>query len=409
MRLKAAQQEVSRSQTRFRVVAAGRRWGKSWLSINEMAKFARIPDQRVLYVAPTYRQAKNVIWNDLKSILIGINWVAKINESELTITLVNGSTISVRSTDNKDALRGGKYDLIVLDECAFIDPDAWFSVLRPTLSDRQGHALFITSPKGRNWIYDLWLKASSEEDWEAFQFTSLSGENILEEEIEAARRDLDSKTFSQEYEAQFVTYEGVIYYNLKDENIVEIPKPEGNFPIHFFLDFNVSPICGVYAFQHEGGVHVFDECELYSSNTFEIVQETNRRYPNRKIFAYPDASGAQRRTSANGITDHIILSNAGYTLKVGSINPAVADRLAAVNSALLSSDGTIKLTISPKCVKLINCLRKQVYKPGTHVPEKTGFDHFPDALGYGINKLYPIRKDIAGGAYAPVRRSTGHH
>jgi len=409
MKLKSAQKTVSQSKARFRVIAAGRRWGKSWLSINEMAKFARFPDQRILYVAPTYRQAKTVIWDDLKNSLSDINWVAKINESELMITLVNGSTITVRSTDNKDSLRGGKYDFIVLDECAFIDPDAWFSVLRPTLSDRQGHAMFITSPKGRNWIYDLWVQAKYQDDWEQFQFTSLSGGNIPSTEIEAARRDLDTKTFEQEYEAQFVTYSGIIYYNFTDDNVKVMPMETHSLPLHIGIDFNLDPQAAVIGFQHANGLHIFDEIEIYGSNTNELVMEINRRYPNRKIFVYPDASGAQRRTSANGVTDHLILQNAGYKLQVGSINPAVQDRISAVNSAFLSSTGIIKLTIDPKCVRLIKCVQSQSYKEGTRIPDKAhGTDHMNDAIGYVINKMFPIRRDYGDNSHSgPIRRNTG--
>jgi len=152
MRLSKPQQEISDSNARFKIAACGRRFGKSFLSINEMAKFARVPNRRVLYLAPTYRQAKTVIWDELKSQLYAVNWIKKVNESDLTIRLVNNSTIVIRSSDNKDALRGAKYDYIVLDECAFMDADVWYSVLRPTLSDTGGHALFITSPLGRNWV-----------------------------------------------------------------------------------------------------------------------------------------------------------------------------------------------------------------------------------------------------------------
>jgi hypothetical protein len=172
------------------------------------------------------------------------------------------------------------------------------------------------------------------------------------------------------------------------------------------IDFNVDPGCAVFAFRHPGGIHVFDELEIWGTNTHEMVAEINRRYPHLRKVGYPDAAGAQRRTSANGVTDHIILQNGGLELRVGSINPAVEDRISSVNSALRSADGTVKLTISPKCVKLIQCLQKQTYKPGTRIPLKAGLDHFPDALGYLINNLMPIRT-VSAGAAEPVRRKTG--
>ena len=145
MQLSKPQTEISQDSNRFRVVAAGRRFGKSFLSINEMAKFARYPNQRVLYIANTYRQAKQVIWDELKTQLYAVNWIDKVNESDLQIQLINGSRIFVRSAENKEALRGTKYDFIVMDECADINSETWFTVLRPTLSDTGGHAMFIGS------------------------------------------------------------------------------------------------------------------------------------------------------------------------------------------------------------------------------------------------------------------------
>ena len=100
MQLSQPQAAISNSEARFRIAACGRRFGKSWLAMNEMAKFARYPNQKILAVAPTYKQCKNIWWNDLKGMLIEKNWVKKINESELTITLVNNSTITLRSSEN---------------------------------------------------------------------------------------------------------------------------------------------------------------------------------------------------------------------------------------------------------------------------------------------------------------------
>ena len=173
-------------------------------------------------------------------------------------------------------------------------------------------------------------------------------------------------------------------------------------------DFNIDPMVSVLGFRHAGGLHIFDEIELYGSNTYEMVAEINRRYPQHRKNVYPDAAGQARKTSAmGGITDHVIMKNAGYKLIVGNTNPAVKDRLAAVNSAFKSYDGTIRLTISPKCKGLIESLQKHTYKEGTKQPDKnSGFDHWGDALGYCVNSMFPIRVETSG-ARAPVRRKTG--
>ena len=398
MQLSAPQSSISSSESRFRIAACGRRFGKSWLAMNEMAKFARYPDQKILAVAPTYKQCKNIWWNDLKGMLLEKNWVKKINESELTITLINSSTITLRSSENYDALRGGKYNFIVLDEFADMNPDAWFQVLRPTLSDMQGHALFIGSPKGRNHFYDLWINAGTLEDWESWQFTTLQGGNVPESEIVAAQRDLDERTFNQEYMSQFVDYEGVIFYAYADAH--NLVKYTGQFddrtPIHCSIDFNTSPItCGVWI-KGQDTLHAIDEIEIYGSNTLELVQEINRRYGTaRQRIAYPDATGSRTNTNSMGQSDHIILSNNGFKLVTGKINPNINDSINAVNAMLTNNLGEHKMFFDPKCKKMRECMLKYVYKEGTRVPHKDNVhDHFADGIRYIAHRLFPINKDI---------------
>ena len=135
MGLTNAQKTVINDETRFRVLISGRRFGKTYLAISELARFARFPNKKVWYVAPTYRQAKSICWSELKQRLDKVNWISKINNSDLSIELVNGSTIALRGADNEQSLRGIGLDFLCMDEFADIHPSAWFEVLRPTLSD----------------------------------------------------------------------------------------------------------------------------------------------------------------------------------------------------------------------------------------------------------------------------------
>jgi len=398
MKLSKPQAQISNSEARFRIAACGRRFGKSWLAMNEMAKFARYPNQKILAVAPTYKQCKNIWWNDLKGMLIEKNWVKKINESELMITLVNGSTITLRSSENYDALRGGKYNFIVLDEFADMNPDAWFQVLRPTLSDMQGHALFIGSPKGRNHFYSLWIEAGVLEDWESFQFTTLEGGNVPESEIEAAQRDLDERTFNQEYMSQFVDYAGVIFYNYNDE--YNLKKYTGEFtdrtPIHVSCDFNNSPLTAGIWVKGKDWLHAIDEIEIYGSNTLELVQEINRRYGTaRQRIAYPDATGSRVNTNSMGLSDHIILQNNGYKLVTGKVNPNVNDSINSVNTLMKNSLGETKFWIDPKCKKMRESYLKYVYKEGTRIPHKDNVhDHHADHTRYICHRLFPVNREL---------------
>ena len=156
MPLTKPQSEVISDNSRFRVLITGRRFGKTYLAINELAKFASKSNQKVWYVAPTYRQAKQICWAELKDKLIEHKWVKNVNNSDLTITLKNNSKITLRGADNEQSLRGVGLNFIVLDEFADIHKEAWYEVLRPTLSDTGGHALFCGSPRGfGNWSYEL--------------------------------------------------------------------------------------------------------------------------------------------------------------------------------------------------------------------------------------------------------------
>ncbi len=406
MKLTAPQQTISDDKSRFRVVAAGRRFGKTFLAINELAKFARFPNQKCLYMATSYRQAKTVIWQDLLDTLYSKNWIKRINQSELMVTLVNGSTITLRSSENKDSLRGGKYNFIALDEFADMDPDTWFSVLRPTLSDTLGHAMFIGSPKGRNHFWDLWAQAGATEDWSSYQFTTIQGGQVAPKEIEDARRDLDERRFQQEYEAQFITYESVIFYGFTEHNVIKKDIPGiNNMPLYIGMDFNISPMSAVIGIKSNDALHIIDEIEIYGSDTFEMVKEIKHRYPDRVYNVMPDATGRAGSTNSV-ISNHVILKNNGFKLFTDLTNPSVADSINAVNALLRNSSGEIRLTIDPQCVRLRECLIKHTYKENTRQPDKnSGFDHLTDSLRYLVFKTFPIKQNVSRGA--PVTRSVG--
>jgi phage terminase large subunit-like protein len=201
------QQEVFQNSTRFKVVAAGRRCGKSRLSaITLLIEGLNCPDgSAVMYVAPTQGQARTIIWDLLHDLGRPIIKASHINNAE--ITLVNGRKILVRGADNPDSLRGVSLTYLVLDECAFIKEDVWQKILRAALSDKKGRALFISTPSGRNWLYDIFQLGQSGEDeeWKSWHFTTQDNETIDPKEIEAAKRTLSSFAFKQEYLSSFDT------------------------------------------------------------------------------------------------------------------------------------------------------------------------------------------------------------
>lgn len=399
MPLSAAQQRVVEAPQRFKVIVAGRRFGKTFLSINRLCYEARMPDRTVWYVAPTYKQAKMIAFKALKRKLTQLRWAKKINETELSFELKNGSTICLKGADNYDSLRGVGLDYLVLDEFADIDSEAWFETLRPTLSDRQGGALFIGTPKGMNWAHDLFA-ASDEfpDEWASFQFTTIEGGNVKPEEIEAARRSLDIRTFRQEYEASFVNFSGRVFYAFeRARNVRAYPdRPKTTFAeLHIGMDFNVDPMSAVVGVKTPMGLHIIDEIKIFGSNTDELVDEIKVRYPKSRIICYPDPAGAARKTSAGGRSDHTILRAAGFQVKAPSSHNSVRDGVNAVNAKLCSSTGITTLYIDPVSKYLIECLEKQTYKEGTSQPDKSsGFDHMNDALRYMVDYLFPVRQPV---------------
>jgi len=397
MALTKPQKKVISDQSRFRVLVTGRRFGKTFLAINELAKFASKPNQRVWYVAPTYRQAKAICWNVLKEKMIYHKWVKNINHSDLTITLKNNSQITLRGSDNEQSLRGVGLNFLCIDEFADVNKEAWFEVLRPTLSDTKGHALFCGSPRGfGNWSYELFKQGETNKEWASFKYTTIEGGNVDEDEVEQAKQDLDIRTFQQEYEATFVNYSGMIYYNFnRQSNIIEKYEKE-TAVLHIGLDFNVDPMSAVVCIILNETIIVVDEIQIYSSNTQEMCEEIRNRYNNKQIVVYPDPSARQRKTSAGGLTDLSILKNANFDVKCKNTAPLIRDRINAVNAKLKNVNGKNSLFIVKSCKNVIKSIERQIYKEGTHVPDKdSGYDHMNDALGYLIEFNFPLRRNFA--------------
>lgn len=404
MPLSKPQETIAHDTHRFICVVAGRRFGKTHLSIRQLCYHAKEPDRNVWYVAPTYKQAKQIVWRKLKHKLQDLKWAKKVNESELTIELKNGSLISLKGADNADSLRGVGLDYLILDEFADIDPEAWYEVLRPTLADKEGGALFIGTPKGiGNWAHDIYnMPTENPEQWASYQYTTIDGGNVKPEEIEAAKRDLDERTFRQEFLATFETYAGRIYYSFERKGNVLTIEPINTDVLHIGIDFNIDPMSAVIAVRLKDTLYVIDEIRMFSSNTQELVDEIKARYPRSKIWAYPDPAARQRKTSAGGATDLTILQNAQFVVKCPTSHTPVRDRINAVNSRLCDSTGIRHLFIAPNCKYTIEGLERQTYKEGTTQPDKeSGYDHQMDALGYMVDYQFPIRKETP--AYVPQR------
>jgi hypothetical protein len=226
--LHPAQLQIFHSKKRFKIVAAGRRFGKSYLSAwLLLIKAIQSESKDVFYIAPTFQQAKDIMWAMLKD--LGRDLIAQAHENTAVLTLINGRKIYLKGSDRPETLRGVGLSYVVLDEYASMKPVVWEQIIRPTLADVKGEALFIGTPAGKNHFFDLYKDALEDDDWETFQFTSNDNPFLPPEEIEASRKTMSSMSFRQEFEASFETFSGGIF---KEEWFKVDDEPEeGNFVI----------------------------------------------------------------------------------------------------------------------------------------------------------------------------------
>jgi len=432
IRLRPAQSTVFQSNQRFRVLVAGRRFGKTFLALVELCQAAWAPGRKVWYVAPTYKQAKRVAWKALKQMTKGY-WASKPNETDLTIELASGGTISLRGADNYDSLRGDGLDFLVLDEYASMSPEAWTEVLRPALSDREGHALFIGTPRGRNHFFELYEAALDQPHWARFQCTTAQGGNVTLKELESATHELDERTYRQEYQASFESLGvGMVYYAFDRRQNIQVLRYNPALPLSWSLDFNVNPICSVLGQVVHGRVHILDELILTNSNTLAACDEFLERTrkwttlelpdvpqhgeaweqivaqltpPILNVYVCGDATGEQRKTSASRTDWEIVKQffgrysdryHAGF--RVPSENPPVKDRINCVNAMLRNHAGEHRLLIDPRCKQLIKDLEQVCWKADPHGNALAEVDksdpmrtHVSDAAGYWIAREFPMR------------------
>lgn len=204
VKLHAKQLEVFNDTHRFKVIAAGRRFGKSRLAAwTLLIEALKSKEKDVFYVAPTFQQAKDIMWGMLKE--LGHEVIASAHENTAVLTLVNNRKIYLKGSDRPDTLRGVGLAYVVLDEYADMKANVWEQILRPALADVQGSAMFIGTPKGRNHFYEIYKlgESNKDEEWTAFHYTSYDNPLIPKKEIDAAKGSMSSFAFRQEFMSSF--------------------------------------------------------------------------------------------------------------------------------------------------------------------------------------------------------------
>jgi hypothetical protein len=411
----AEQRKLTASRARFRVVAAGRRSGKTELLKRQLVLSCLVPPHgnspTFVAAAPTRDQAKRIFWQDLKA-LSPREWVSDISESELTITYRIGSRLMVVGLDRPQRIEGIPVDGIGIDEIAEVKRESWEQSIRPALSTKgrpPGWAWFTGRPKGRGLFYELYSRAGTREGWESFTWTSATV--VDPAEIEQARQDLDPLTFAQEYEAQWVSFDGLAYYPWSPKDHLRRLTYDPARALIIGLDFNVDPGTAVVMQEQfidgETRTCVIGEVHIpKNSNTPAVCRRLVADWGKHAgdVLIYGDPAGGARHTSQTEGTDwdlakQVLRPAFGDRLRwrVGKKAPYVRDRLNAVNSRLKSTAGVVRLLVDPVAapnvvrdfegVTLLAGGSGELDKKGS---EAKGLTHLTDALGYYIAEAFGI-------------------
>ena len=369
-------------------MVAGRRFGKSYLSLMWLLSRKIEPNERRWIITPTYRQGKTTTWKLLRTIFR--DYDAQVNESELLVKLPNGAEIAIKGSEQENNLRGAGIDMVCMEEYSYIKPHVWEEIIYPMLTTTDGDALFIGTPNGYDHLYDAYMLGQGKSiDWKSWQFTTVDGGFVPEKEIEKAKSMMDERAFRTEFLASFETTGNRAAYNF-DRQIHVKQTDQRTGRLAYGIDFNVSAMSAVLIMEFSDSIHYLDEIRLTNSNTEEIAKEMKKLAPN--IPVYPDAAGRARSTTSNR-SDHQILRDHGFHIIAKKANPPVIDRLNALNRMLKDANGKVRMTIDPKCIYLIKDLEQvQRTRDGKIDKSDIKLTHMMDACSYYISYKYPVVK-----------------
>lgn len=270
---------------RWACIVAHRRAGKTVACILDLIDAALRCDKnrpQFAYIAPHYVQAKDVAWNYLKEYTASIPGVS-INESELRVDLPNGARIRLYGADNYDRLRGLYLDGVVLDEYADMDPRAWSEVIRPALSDRQGWAIFIGTPKGRNAFWEIFELAKKDHNWFSLILKASKTQIVPQSELDDAKLMMTPEQYEQEYECSFdAAILGAYYAKQLSEaeaagRIKDVPY-EPSVPVQTAWDLGMSDSMSIFFFQVVGSeIRIIDHYENHTQTLAHYVGVLNEK------------------------------------------------------------------------------------------------------------------------------------
>ena len=439
MKLHPAQSEIFKDlfidkTCRYAVGVCTRGFGKSYLAavaaIQACAELMEmpgdIPNKNVAIIAPTYQQVVDIYFPLLYYQLGLEKYADKASAYSGKITLPNNTELRLWSYESSERMRGTGQYFVVCDEVSSWEhkpglEESWNSIIRPCMTTRwsddqarelgapsPARALIISTPKGYNYLYDMFNFQELDPQWKSYHFTYHDAPHLSNEEIEKVKFTIDPLKFAREYEASFEDSGANVFYNFKRDTHItkDIPGFYDGEDVHVAIDFNVG-IMAATAFAVRGDqMHIIEDF-MGHPDTETLAKRLKAKYAGHTIYAYPDPSGRARKTSAAvGITDFRILEDHQIRTRARRKAPPINDSVQAVNTLLQNAHGTVSMYFRPEAANTIKSMERTVWKeanPDTAQIEKSfGDEHHSDGIRYATEYLFPVQ----GGKKRVVRNTS---
>jgi hypothetical protein len=406
------QLDLVADNTRFIIVAAGRRSGKTERAKRKILKACMNEPGNYFIAAPTYSQVKMIYWDDIKEMGAISAPKKDASESKLIFHFNNGSKLYLIGLDKPKRIEGVLWKGGIIDECAYIKESAWVNSVRPALDTKdkrnpgyKAWCWLIGKPDGRNHFYD-WFKYANQgidKEWKAYHWES---EVVLDKStLEAAQRSMSLKQYNQEYRATFETTSGRIYSEYGKANYTN-ETIKSDEEIHYFCDFNYTPMSHGVAVVRGVDIYCLDEFVLEGAKGYMNVADFCDKYQkheNKVVYLYGDASG--NNGSKHGLDSEYSLMLEEFrkngwkvTKRVKAANPAIKDRHNAVNAKVCNAAGERHLFVNPeKAVYIDKGLDNTQFKKGSAIEEDQSnkdtkeFQHITTGLGYFVDHVFPVK------------------
>ena len=398
---------------RFFVMICGRRFGKTTASAMEATYYASQPNKKIWLVGLSYDKADLMFREVWQRMVVGkANDIERASEKERFIKFKWGTTVEAKSADNPDSLVGEGLDLLIMDEVAKMKRKIWDMYLSPTLSDRKGKAIFITTPEGFNWIYDLFLLGKEDELWQSHQAPTWDNNIVFPDGkkdtfLIERKRNMSKELYEQEYGAMFTSFEGRVYPFDRSLDMGEFPY-NPNYPTFCSIDFGYRMPAALWFQTYVVGglthINVIDEIVHKQNIKTDEFAEMIRNKPYYVRDYYGDPAGMQAQ-GQSGLGDIEIFRRKGIQVKSirDKVSRSISSGVTHVRGFIENAQGHRFVHLDNKCKGLAEDLENYRYpeaKEGKDLkpePIKDGrHDHSMDAFRYFFLNRFPIRQRELG-------------